>query len=222
MYNDFEYDNDDDMMMNNREDTYGSWSPLTDAIGHAAQGITYGWSDELNGVIGGVGRVLANGIMRAMNQPVNNESFADAWHKGYTDYRDFSRNELNAGYERNPVISHGSEILGSAFSPFRVHRARNIIGLTGDYLAHPWDIKKSDAINALGTAAINGIGKSDNKNINEMARNTLWGTVGNYAGVKANHHLYGSNMHYPISRGFTNAAIQSIPYSLGEYYDYEE
>ena len=90
---------------------------ITDGINHTAQGIALGWSDEAFGAVGGTGRVMANGIRRASGYDVNGESFGDAWNKGYQEYRDFARQELQNGYERNPAISAGSEIIGSAISP---------------------------------------------------------------------------------------------------------
>ena len=48
---------------------------------------------------------MANGLMQAAGQNVNGESFGDAWNKGYQEYRDYARQELNDGYERHPGIS---------------------------------------------------------------------------------------------------------------------
>lgn len=195
---------------NNQQNTYGNWSLLTDAVGHTAQGASLGWYDEGLGIIGGTGRVLANGTMRTLGRPVNNESFADAWNKGYRDYRNFARNELAAGYQRHPYISGGTEILGAGISPIKVHNPSGVTGRTlGNFVAHPSNIARSRQINAFGTALINGIGSSDNNTLAEYGWNTGIGYLGNYIGNDVGNYLWGSgNMMYPVGRSAMNAGAQ--------------
>ena len=140
----------------------GFGQALSDATNHFAQGASLGWSDELNGVIGGVGRVMANGVMRFLNQNVNGEDFGDAWNKGYQEYRDFARQELDDGSNRHPVISGGAEIAGSLISPVKMK------GVKG----------------AAGVGIIGGAGMTDENTIGEYATNIGLNTAGSIAGEK--------------------------------------
>ena len=115
-----EYDDNGQYIGNTaQQNTGGFWQAVTDGVNHAAQGASLGWSDEAFGAIGGTGRVIANGLMRAAGQNVNGESFGDAWNKGYTEYRDFARQELQDGYQRNSTISSLSEVGGALASPIK-------------------------------------------------------------------------------------------------------
>lgn len=58
-------------IQNNQQEGDGFWQAVLDGVNHTAQGVSLGFSDEACGVLGGVGRVLANGIMRAAGQNVN-------------------------------------------------------------------------------------------------------------------------------------------------------
>ncbi|MBR1399200.1 MAG: hypothetical protein IJ564_03365 [Alphaproteobacteria bacterium] len=145
------------------EQANGLGQKTLDAVNHAAQGIGLGWSDELNGVIGGVGNVLANGVMRAFGQDVNGESFGDAWKRGYTEYRDFARQELNDGYERNPIVSGLAEVGGALVSPIKPFS-----GMTG----------------AVANGVIGGVGMTDTNSPAEYAINIGLNTAGSIAGEK--------------------------------------
>ena len=145
------------------EQANGLGQKTLDAVNHAAQGIGLGWSDELNGVIGGAGNVLANGVMRAFGQDVNGESFGDAWKRGYTEYRDFARQELNDGYERNPIVSGLAEVGGALVSPIKPFS-----GMTG----------------AVANGVIGGVGMTDTNSPAEYAINIGLNTAGSIAGEK--------------------------------------
>ena len=134
-----------------------------DGVNHFAQGASLGWSDELNGIIGGAGRVAANGLMRATGNNANGESFGDAWNKGYTEYRDFARQELNNGYQRNPVVSGLAEVGGALASPIK-----------------PFSGMKSAVTNGV----IGGMGITETNNPAEYAINIGLNTAGSVAGEK--------------------------------------
>lgn len=143
--------------------TNGLGQKTVDTVNHAAQGIGLGWSDEINGIIGGAGHVLANGIMRVFGQDVSGESFGDAWKKGYSEYRDFARQELNDGYKRNPVISGLAEVGGALISPIKLFS-----GTTG----------------AVANGVVGGVGMTDTNNPAEYAINIGLNTAGSVAGEK--------------------------------------
>ncbi len=136
---------------------------ITDGINHTAQGIALGWSDEAFGAVGGTGRVMANGIRRASGYDVNGESFGDAWNKGYQEYRDFARQELQNGYERNPAISGLAEIGGALVSPIKPFS-----GMKG----------------AIANGVIGGVGMTDTNNPTEYIVNIGLNTAGSVTGEK--------------------------------------
>jgi len=195
-----------------------------DGVNHFAQGAGLGWSDELNGIIGGAGRVAANGLMRATGNNVNGESFGDAWNKGYTEYRDFARQELNNGYQRNPAISTGSEIIGSAISPVKVHTPRGYTGSTlGNFIPHPEDIARSRWINTVGTGTINGAGYT-NDNTPEDYITNISNSIGmNFLGTSLGNKAFGAkNDIHQFGRGFMNAGAQAVPYVKNYFKKKEE
>lgn len=219
------YDNYYDQADNNDDDSNVFLDTAYDALGHGAQGVALGWSDELMGFYGGLGRVMANGTLRALGYPVNGESFADAWNKGYTDYRDFARQELKKGNERSPVISAGSEVLGAAFSPIKVAKTRRYTGSLGNFSARPADIVSARWKNAIGTGIINGVGSTDKQNNTwgDYAKNVGVAVIGNYIGTDLGNRYFGTrNMMYPIGRGLMNAGVQFVPYFYGSNNDDEE
>ena len=200
------------------EQANGLGQKTLDAVNHAAQGIGLGWSDELNGVIGGVGNVLANGVMRAFGQDVNGESFGDAWKRGYTEYRDFARQELNDGYERNPMISAGSEIVGSVISPVKIHTPHGYVGILGKKISTPAEIARSRLINSIGTGVVNGAGYTNENNPLEYGKNIVMSTIANAGGTLLGNKLFGKgNDMYRFGRGVMNGFTSSSPYVYDLY-----
>ncbi|MBQ8481544.1 MAG: hypothetical protein IJ532_03315 [Alphaproteobacteria bacterium] len=201
-----------------QQDNGGLGQAITDGINHTAQGISLGWSDEALGTIGGTGRAMANGLMRASGQNVNGESLGDAWSKGYQEYRDFARQELNDGYQRNPAISAGSEIIGSAISPIIPFKAKGFTGSLGKVISHPEDIARARWLNTVATGIANGAGYTNQNTLNEYAKNIGMSIGTNVGGTAFGNKLFGSgNNMYRLGRGAMNSAIQSIPYGYGHF-----
>lgn len=146
-----------------QHNSVGFGQTVADGINHAAQGVSLGWSDEAFGAIGGAGRVIANGLMRATDNNVNGESFGDAWNKGYQEYRNYARQELNDGYQRNPTTSSLAEVGGALASPIK-----------------PFSGMRGAATNGV----IGGIGMTDNNNPVEYTINIGLNTAGSVAGEK--------------------------------------
>lgn len=184
-----------------------------DGANHMAQGVSLGWSDELMGAIGGIGRVTANGVMRAAGQNVNGESFSDAWNKGYQEYRDFARQELKDGSERNPTISTVAEIAGAAISPVTPFKTRGYTGSLGKFIAHPKDIASARWRNTIGTGVISGIGTTDENTLGNYAKNIIGNTIANVGGTFFGNKLFGrGNNMYRFGRSVMNGAAQTTPY----------
>ena len=137
--------------------------------------------------------------------------------KGYQEYRDFARHELQNGYERNPAISVGSEIIGSAISPIAPFKARGYTGSLGKTISHPEDIARTRQLNTIGTGVINGVGYTNENTPKEYTKNIIGSTIKNAGGTMLGNKLFGSsNNMYRVGRGVMNSTVQSIPYG----YDY--
>ena len=201
--------------------TNGAGQMMLDGINHFAQGTTLGWSDEMMGAIGGVGRVAGNGIARAMGYSVNGENYLDAWNKGYQEYRDFARQELQDGYQRNPGISATSEIVGSAMSPITPFKTKGYTSSTlGKFVAHPEDIARARQLNAIGNGVINGVGYTDNNNLTDYITNIGMGIGTNYGGTLLGNRVFGSrNSMFPVGRSIMNGFAESVPYVYNYFKD---
>ena len=104
-----------------------------------------------------------NNYFKKLIQNVNGETFADAWQNGYQEYRDFARQELNDGYQRNPTISGLAEVGGALASPIKPFS-----GMTG----------------AVANGVIGGVGMTDTNTPAEYAVNIGLNTMGSMAGEK--------------------------------------
>lgn len=217
------YDDDGHYLGNNPQQTQqnagGFTQTVVDGINHTAQGVSLGWSDEAFGAIGGVGRAAANGIMRSFGQNVNGESFADAWNKGYQEYRDFARQELQDGYQRNPVVSTVAEIGGAVISPVTPFRARGIRGETfGKIISHPKDIARTGWLNTVATGVVNGTGYTNQNSLGDYAENIAMSIGTNAIGNQLGNWAFGSgNNMYRAGRGTMNGIAASFPYGYDLY-----
>ena len=187
---------------------------VVDGINHFAQGASLGWSDEANGLIGGVGGAAANGVVRAFGGNVNGESMTDAFKKGYREYRDAAREALDTGYERSPVISRTAEVAGSAFSPIKPFKTKGYTEPTfHKFVAHPTDIAKARRYNALGTGAIAGMGYVKDNTPGAYAANIGIGAGMNMAGNSLGNDFFGTgNNMNQIGRAMMNAGVQAVPH----------
>ncbi len=218
-----QYDDGGHYIGNNAQQTPqnsgGFGQAIADGINHAAQGVSLGWSDEAFGAIGGIGRVIANGVRRGFGKDVNGESFGDAWNKGYQEYRDYARQELQDGYQRNPAISTGAEVVGAAISPVIPFKARGIPGETfGKIIAHPEDIARARWLNTVATGVANGAGYTNQNTLDEYAKNVGMSIGTNVGGTAFGNKLFGSgNDMYRLGRGAMNSAMQSMPYGFNYF-----
>lgn len=191
-----------------------SGATLLDGVNHFAQGASLGWSDEANGLIGGIGGVAANGIVRAFGGNVNGESLGDAFKRGYREYRDAAREALDNGYERSPVISRTAEVEGSAFSPIKPFKTKGYTEPTfHKFVAHPTDIAKARRYNAFGTGAIAGMGYVKDNTPSAYATNIAEGVATNHLGNKLGDKAFGAgNNMYQTGRAAMNAGMQAAPH----------
>lgn len=173
---------------------------MLDGTNHVAQGISLGWSDELFGVIGGAGNVLANALMQASGNNLTSETLDEAWNKGYQEYRNFSRQELAKGYQRNPTISVGSEIMGNLLSPITPFKAKNRINMFGNVYHTTQDIAVAGPRMAMANGVIGGIGTTDTNNPFDYAQNVVFNTAGNLIGNKVQNNILGISDRHQVGR----------------------
>ena len=88
-------------------------------------------SDEAHGVMGGVKTMYEN--WRDNN--LTGDNYIDTFKQGYQEYRDASRQELNDGYVRNPVVSGLAEVAGAVMSPIKIHSPRGYTGSLGSIVS---------------------------------------------------------------------------------------
>ncbi len=85
------------------------------------QGLSFGWADEAEGAIGGVGYALGS-----LNPKWNKqkESMSEAFERGYKKYRDNRRSVLEEGYKKAPILTGGMEVSGAIVSPIKFSKTR--------------------------------------------------------------------------------------------------
>ena len=151
--------------------------------------------------------------------------------KGYQEYRDFARQELQNWYERNPAISSLAEVGGALVSPIKPFKAKDRIDMFDKVYHTTRDLAIAGPRTAIANGVIGGIGITDNNNPWDYAQNIAFSTAGNLAGNKINTKMHGLNDMYSVRRkmieGFTNIGssaandfINSIRNNGGNYEDY--
>lgn len=180
----------------------GLWEKVVDTIGHGAQGVTLGWSDEILGGVNGAGIVMANSARRAFDYPVNGENITDAYRRGYNEYVNFARNTLKQGMQRNPAISITSELAGSMIAPqFSRYAPINSVQ------------------NAVATGTVGGIGYANQNSKNEYINNIGISTITNTTGTILGRSIFQNpNTIGGLGRTVMDAGIQSVPI----IYDYKK
>ena len=134
-------------------------------------------SDELHGVMGGVKNMYENW----QDNNLTGDNYVDTFKQGYQEYRDFARQELDDGYQRNPVVSGLAEVGGALVSPIKPFS-----GMSG----------------AVTNGIIGGIGMTDTNNPTEYAINIGLNTAGSVTGEKLGNML--GDKAKNLSFGFSN------------------
>lgn len=157
----------------------------------AEQGLSYGWADEMEGAMAGLGYGLGS-----LNPHWNTrgESFKEAMRRGYVEARDRRRRKLEEAYREMPVAAAAVEIGSSLLAPgikkvpkysfFKLH-------------------DKARRTNTVVAGALYGAGSSDEGGNNLMFRTAL----GGFGGL-AGHHLGNTILNrytpYPVRRAGVN------------------
>lgn len=154
-------------------------------------GLTLGFADEMEGVMGGLGYGLAS-LNSEWNK--NGESFMDAAKRGYAAARDNRRNVLAQGQKDMPVAMGIAEAAGSI--------ASNPYGkILGASKTAPLAMKAAGNFKTgIANGLTYGAGVTEDNTPQEYAKNLALGAAGNMGGNKLSNQLYGRNAH-PLVRG---------------------
>ena len=176
----------------------------------ARQGLSYGWSDELEGVIGGIG-YAAGSLVPSWNK--NNESMSEAFKRGYITHRDEERQRLEQARQNAPVLTTVSEAVGAIASPIGAAKLPNAPYINA--------IKKTPLKKATSYGSFYGTGTAENGNTvgetlgnyaENMGLGVISGGVGNWAGSQ----FFGRS-YFPILR---NGYEQVSDIGLKQVYNY--
>lgn len=126
--------------------------------------LSYGWSDEVEGVLGGVGYAVGS-LVPSWNK--NNESMSEAFKRGYITHRDEERQKLEQARQNAPVLTAVGEIAGGAVSPFS-----KLVPMSGSPYINT--VKKIPLKNVVKAGTIYGSRTAEHGN-------TVGETLGNYA-----------------------------------------
>lgn len=159
-------------------------------------GLTLGFADEMEGLMGGLGYGLAS-LNSEWNK--NGESFMDAAKRGYAAARDNRRSVLAQGQKDMPVAMGIAEAAGSI--------ASNPYGkILGASKTAPLAMKAAGNFKTgIANGLTYGAGVTEDNTPQEYAKNMALGAAGNMGGNKPSNQLYGRNAH-PLVRG----ALQEI------------
>ncbi|MBR2034281.1 MAG: hypothetical protein IKA03_06395 [Alphaproteobacteria bacterium] len=135
------------------------------------QGLSMGWSDEIEGAMSGLGYGLAS---LNSNWNKTGESFGDAFKRGYQQTRDFRRNQMQEGREKAPILTATAEAVGNIVSPL------NKIGAVSSRAPLATKLANSRNI-AIRNGAINGVGSAE-ENWQEHLYGSLKGMAGSAVG----------------------------------------
>ena len=143
------------------------------------------------------------------------------------EYRDYARQELQDGYQRNPAISAGAEVVGAVASPIKPFKTKGYFDKSwGKFVAHPEDIAQARWLNTVGTGVINGVGYTNQNTPEEYAKNIGISTIGNFTGNKIKNRLFGVNDMYKKSRaiidGLNNFGVSATNNFINKRWDKDE
>lgn len=182
------------------------------ASGAIQQGLSAGWADEIEGVMGGLGYAIGS---LNQNWNKNGESPFSAAQRGYTETRDYRRNNIAEGYQKAPVMMQTMTDLGSIASPIN---HTNIFG-TMPVLNHAGQALQNPII----SGSLAGLGASQGNMANQAVDTLIGGITGkmsNAITAPVNNYVtyqpqgyngnYGQNIVQPIAGRFINDILLKI------------
>ena len=169
----------------------------------ARQGLSYGWSDEVEGVLGGVGYAVGS-LVPSWNK--NNESMSEAFKRGYITHRDEERQKLEQARQNAPTLTTAFEAVGAMASPFGASRLANA----------PYRnvVKKIPLKKAAAYGSFYGTGTTEHGNtlgetLGNYAENMSVGAVGGVTGYGLNKQFFGYAGGVPLVRKALETTIDT-------------
>ncbi len=180
----------------------------------ALDGLSLGWTDELEGAASAVGYGLAS-----LNPQWDktNESFWDAMKRGYVKGRDNRRQVLAQGLQENPTTTTITQMAGAYASPIKFF---------GYSKTTPLGIQnKLNNYDAVANGIIYGIG-SGQDNWQNYAQQIGIGLVGNFAGNRFAAQAFGRAVNPLIRNAFSTASGEATGYVIdgikNQYHNYNK
>ena len=161
------------------------------------QGLSLGWSDEMNGTLGGIGYGLAS-LNKNWNK--TNENTSDAFKRGYIKYRDMSRKNILEAKKESPTLYTLGETLGTIATPARFTKARPNASLGV--------IDKTNLKDNIIGGIVSGVGNSEN-NVKSYLTNIGSSAFGGYVGHKTGNKILGRGALAPTTRSLVNYTIEN-------------
>lgn len=165
---------------NDKINEEGLVDTLKYASAGAMQGLSLGFSDEIEGAMGGLGYGIGS-LNPKWNQ--SGESFTEAVKRGYVEKRDNRREHIKKGYEKSPAVMMTSELITALGSPggllFKVSKTA------------PLTIKaRKNLVEAVATGGAYGVGVSEG-GVDDYAKNIGLGALSSYAGNRVTQKAFG-------------------------------
>lgn len=180
----------------------------------ALDGLSLGWTDELEGAASAVGYGLAS-----LNPQWNktNESFWDAMKRGYVKGRDNRRQVLAQGLQENPTTTTITQMAGAYASPIKFF---------GYSKTTPLGIQnKLNNYDAVADGIAYGIG-SGQDNWQNYAKQTVIGLVGNLAGNWIANQAFGRAVNPLMRNAISTASGEATGYVIdgikNQYHNYNK
>lgn len=176
----------------------------------AQQGLSFGWADELEGAMAGLGYGLGS-----LNPDWNTrkESFREAARRGYIEARDRRRRKLEEAYREMPLTTAAVEIGSSMLIPGMKKVPRYSFFNLHD---------KARKVNAVTTGLAYSAGSSEGAFENQLLRTALGG-FGGLAGHRLGNTILNRYTPYPIQRGGINWLVdEGVEHMASPYIDEED
>lgn len=164
-------------------------------LSSAMHGVSLGWADEIKGAMGAAGYGLGS-LNPKWNK--NQESFSEAMKRGYRDYRDNERSNLEKGRREMPVSARVAEVAGAFASPNKLFKVAKGTPLL---LA-----QRKNLLDMAGGSIVYGAGVSENK-LSDYAKNIGVAVVGNALGFGAGTLFYGRGDNRQIARAVMGTVL---------------
>lgn len=180
----------------------------------ALDGLSLGWTDELEGAASAVGYGLAS-----LNPQWDktNESFWDAMKRGYVKGRDNRRQVLAQGLQENPTTTTITQMAGAYASPINLFKYSKTAPLGIQNKLNNYD--------AVANGIIYGIG-SGQDNWQNYAQQIGIGLVGNFAGNRFAAQAFGRAVNPLIRNAFSTASGEATGYVIdgikNQYHNYNK